>query len=111
MHPATTSTANSAADSGKTGRYGENSEQSPGTILVDSHGKTLYYFANDVPASGASSCNGQCAVVWPVFSSDTIKVSSPLDPADFGTITRTDGTKQTTYYGWPLYYYQADTKA
>ena len=81
-----------------------------GTILVDSQGKTLYYFANDVPASGASSCNGQCAVVWPVFSSDTIKVSSPLDLADFGTITRTDGTKQTTYHGWPLYYYQADTK-
>ena len=81
-----------------------------GTILVDSQGKTLYYFANDVPASGASSCNEQCAGVWPVFSSDTIKVSSPLDPADFGTITRTDGTKQTTYHGWPLYYYQADTK-
>jgi predicted lipoprotein with Yx(FWY)xxD motif len=86
------------------------SETSLGKILVDSQGKTLYYFANDVPASGASSCNGQCAVVWPVFSSDTIKVSSPLDQADFGTITRTDGTKQTTYHGWPLYYYQADTK-
>jgi len=81
-----------------------------GTILVDSQGKTLYYFANDVPASGTSSCNGQCAVVWPVFSTGTVTVSSPLDPADFGTITRTDGTKQTTYYGWPLYYYQGDTK-
>jgi predicted lipoprotein with Yx(FWY)xxD motif len=81
-----------------------------GTILVDSQGKTLYYFANDVPASGTSSCNGQCAVVWPVFSTGAITVSSPLDLADFGTITRTDGTKQTTYYGWPLYYYQADTK-
>ena len=81
-----------------------------GTILVDSQGKTLYYFANDVPASGASSCNGQCAVVWPVFLTGTVTVSSPLDPADFGTITRTDGTKQTTYYGWPLYYYQGDTK-
>jgi predicted lipoprotein with Yx(FWY)xxD motif len=81
-----------------------------GTILVDSQGKTLYYFANDIPASGASSCNGQCAVVWPVFSTGTITVSSPLDAADFGTITRADGTKQTTYYGWPLYYYQGDTK-
>ncbi len=81
-----------------------------GTILVDAQGKTLYYFANDIPASGTSSCNGQCAVVWPVFSADTIRVSSPLDPTDFGSITRVDGTKQTTYYGWPLYYYQADTK-
>jgi predicted lipoprotein with Yx(FWY)xxD motif len=82
-----------------------------GKILVDAQGKTLYYFANDIPASGASSCYGQCAVVWPIFSTDAIKVSSPLDPADFGSITRTDGSKQTTYYGWPLYYYQGDTKA
>jgi predicted lipoprotein with Yx(FWY)xxD motif len=81
-----------------------------GTILVDAQGKTLYYFANDIPASGTSSCNGQCAVVWPVFSTATITVSSPLDPADFASITRADGKKQTTYYGWPLYYYQADTK-
>ena len=49
-----------------------------GTILVDAQGKTLYYFANDIPASGASSCNGQCAVVWPIFSVDTITVSPPL---------------------------------
>jgi predicted lipoprotein with Yx(FWY)xxD motif len=80
-----------------------------GTILTDAQGKTLYYFANDVPASGTSACKGQCAVVWPAFSAGTIKVSSQLDPADFGSITRTDGTNQTTYYGWPLYYYQADT--
>ena len=82
-----------------------------GKIIVDAQGKTLYYFANDIPASGASSCNGQCAVVWPIFSASTIVVSSPLDPADFGSITRADGSKQTTYYGWPLYYYQGDTKA
>jgi len=81
-----------------------------GTILVDSQGKTLYYFANDIPASGASTCSGQCAALWPVFSAGTVQVSSPLDPADFGSITRADGTSQSTYYGWPLYYYQADTK-
>jgi predicted lipoprotein with Yx(FWY)xxD motif len=80
-----------------------------GTTLTDARGKTLYYFANDIPASGASSCNGQCAAIWPVFSTDTVKVPAPLDPADFGSITRADGTKQTTYYGWPLYYYAPDT--
>ncbi|MFA5348343.1 MAG: hypothetical protein WC294_09405 [Methanoregula sp.] len=82
-----------------------------GKIIVDAQGKTLYYFANDIPASGASSCNGQCSVVWPTFSTDSVRVSSPLDPADFGSIARADGSKQTTYYGWPLYYYQGDTKA
>ena len=81
-----------------------------GTILTDSRGMTLYYFANDLPASGASSCTGACAGVWPAFSAGTIQVSSPLSPADFGSITRADGTYQTTWHGWPLYYYQADKK-
>ncbi len=81
-----------------------------GKILVDAQGKTLYYFANDIPSSGASSCYGQCAVAWPIFSAGTITVSSPLLASDFSSITRTDGTKQTTYRGWPLYYWQADKK-
>jgi len=81
-----------------------------GNILVDAQGMTLYYFANDIPAGGASSCYGQCEVAWPIFSADTITVSSPLLASDFSSITRTDGTKQTTYRGWPLYYWQADTK-
>ena len=83
---------------------------SPGTILVDAQGKTLYYFANDIPASGASSCSGQCAIIWPIFSVDTITVSPPLVASDFASITWADGKKQTTYRGWPLYYYQADTQ-
>jgi predicted lipoprotein with Yx(FWY)xxD motif len=79
-----------------------------GKIIVDAQGKTLYYFANDIAASGASTCNGQCAALWPAFSASSIKVSAPLDPADFGSITRSNGTTQTTYYGWPLYYYSGD---
>ena len=80
----------------------------PGTVLTDAQGRTLYYFANDRADSGASACSGQCAALWPAFSAGTVTVSSPLDPADFGSITRADGTKQTTYYGWPLYYYSGD---
>jgi len=79
-----------------------------GTIIVDSQGRTLYYFANDVAANRTSACNGQCAAIWPAFNTTAVKVSAPLDPADFGSITRADGTKQTTYYGWPLYYYSGD---
>ena len=85
------------------------SSTSLGTILVDSNGKTLYYFANDIPSSGASACAGQCAAIWPAFTVETITVSPPLSAADFGTITRADGTMQTTYKGSPLYYYASDT--
>jgi len=79
-----------------------------GKILTDAQGKTLYYYVIDVRGSGASSCTGQCAATWPVFSVDTIRVSSPLNPPDFGFITRADGTKQVTYMGRPLYFYASD---
>ncbi len=81
-----------------------------GTILVDAQGKTLYYFAKDVPGNGASACAGQCAAIWPAFPAGTVQVSPPLDPAEFSSITRADGATQTTYYGRPLYYYASDTK-
>jgi predicted lipoprotein with Yx(FWY)xxD motif len=79
-----------------------------GKIIVDSQGKTLYYFANDIASNGTSACNGQCAGIWPPFNTSATTVSSPLDPADFDSINRADGSKQTTYYGWPLYYYSGD---
>jgi predicted lipoprotein with Yx(FWY)xxD motif len=79
-----------------------------GDIITDARGKTLYYFANDVPSKGTSACIGQCAALWPAFFAGTISVSSPLDPADFNSISGPDGSKQTTWNGWPLYYYSRD---
>jgi predicted lipoprotein with Yx(FWY)xxD motif len=77
--------------------------------LTDANGMTLYYYTKD--SDGQSACNGGCATAWPTFYAADISVSAPLQPSDFGTITRTDGTKQTTYMGWPLYYWQKDAKA
>ena len=83
-----------------------------GTILTDAKGMTLYYFITDIPASGASTCYAaaNCSKFWPIFSVDNVVVSPPLNAAAFASITRTDGTKQTTYNGWPLYYFLKDTK-
>jgi len=80
-----------------------------GNILMDAQGKNLYYFALDVPASGASSCTGSCAGIWPIFYSNTITVSPPLMASDFSSFVRADGMNQTTYRGWPLYYFQGDS--
>lgn len=78
-----------------------------GNYLTDKDGYTLYYFAND-PTS-ASTCTGGCLAVWPVFFAgdgfSAALVPAGLDFADFGTATSTTGVKQTTYKGWPLYYY------
>jgi predicted lipoprotein with Yx(FWY)xxD motif len=75
-----------------------------GRILVDGSDRTLYYFAND--ANGTSSCNGDCAQTWPPFHhNEGLDFPTGLNRADFNEITRADGTIQTTYKGWPLYYY------
>jgi predicted lipoprotein with Yx(FWY)xxD motif len=80
-----------------------------GKVLTDSLGKTLYFFSTD--ADGKSSCTGGCIAAWPVFYKETLSIDSTLTAADFGVITRTDGSKQNTYKGWPLYYYAGDAKA
>ena len=80
-----------------------------GSILTDVNGKTLYFFSND--ANGQSACTGGCATTWPIFYVDAPDLQQGLTDADFGTMTRTDGKPQTTYKGWPLYYYSKDTLA
>lgn len=82
-----------------------------GTVLTDAGGKTLYYFTKDEIGSDKSACTGTCADNWPAFSTDTIRASAPLIPADFSINTHTDGTKQVTYNGLRLYTYKADVKA
>ena len=79
-----------------------------GFYLVDSKGMTLYFFSKDY--DGKSKCYGDCAKKWPPFYVEDLKVSPPLDPKDFGVVTREDGTKQITYKGWPLYYFFKDAK-
>ncbi|MBK6266157.1 hypothetical protein JKA74_14020 [Marivirga sp. S37H4] len=77
-----------------------------GSIIVDAEGNTLYFFAND--ADGASACKDGCLDTWPVYYMENITVSEDLNKADFTNITREDGDKQTTYKGWPLYYFASD---
>lgn len=80
-----------------------------GNILTDSNGRSLYFFFND--AGSGSNCTGGCAQIWPIFYAAPADFGSGLSSSDFAVITRTDGTKQTTYKGWPLYYYADDSKA
>jgi predicted lipoprotein with Yx(FWY)xxD motif len=85
------------------------SDATLGSVMTDAEGKTLYFFTKDV--KGASVCEGGCLTAWPVFYEETIKPADGLNASDFTTITRSDGSKQTAFKGWPLYYYAQDTKA
>jgi predicted lipoprotein with Yx(FWY)xxD motif len=80
-----------------------------GNMLVDGNGLTLYYSTRDGPGNGTSWCYDTCAANWPPFSGSPLPVAPTLSTADFGSITRTDGVKQVSYMGWPLYYFHADT--
>jgi predicted lipoprotein with Yx(FWY)xxD motif len=80
-----------------------------GSVLTDKDGKTLYFFAND--AAGISTCTGGCEIAWPLYYSADASTDLKLNKAEVGEITRTDGRKQSTYRGYPLYYFASDTKA
>jgi predicted lipoprotein with Yx(FWY)xxD motif len=79
-----------------------------GNFLTDAKGMTLYYFDKDT--KDISNCSGQCLTNWPAFYTANVSVPAGLKAEDFGTITRTDGTKQTTFKGFPLYYWVKDLK-
>ncbi len=78
-----------------------------GSILVNATGQTLYFFSLD--ANGNSACTGDCLTTWPVVTYANLTVGAGLTASDFATITRSDGVKQTTYKGWPLYTYAGDS--
>jgi predicted lipoprotein with Yx(FWY)xxD motif len=79
-----------------------------GSYLADAKGMTLYIFKQDSP--GKSACAGSCVERWPLFHSEKVTAPAGLKSSDFGTITRDDGKKQTTYKGMPLYYFFKDAK-
>ncbi len=73
-------------------------------LLTDARGLTLYWFVPDT--SGKSACYGSCAAYWPPVTG-TPSAGSGVT-GTLGTITRTDGTRQATYDGHPLYTYIGD---
>lgn len=81
-----------------------------GSFLVDDKGMTLYLFTKDTP--NTTVCYDNCAVAWPPLLTTGDPVAGEgVDASKLGTTTRTDGSVQVTYNGWPLYYYEKDMAA
>jgi predicted lipoprotein with Yx(FWY)xxD motif len=76
------------------------------TLLANSKGFVLYWFAPDTPTQ--SKCNGSCATYWPPVPAPATAMAGVS--GKIGEITRSDGAKQATYNGHPLYTYAGDTK-
>jgi predicted lipoprotein with Yx(FWY)xxD motif len=77
-----------------------------GAILTDKDGKALYFFATDV--AGTANCTGNCETTWTPYYSAEASSDPKFASAEVGEITRSDGKKQSTYKGYPLYYYKND---
>jgi predicted lipoprotein with Yx(FWY)xxD motif len=81
-----------------------------GKILTDSQGRTIYMFAKDT--GSMSICSGACATEWPpVTTTGKPTAGDGLTASMVGTTTRSDGTKQVTYSGHPLYRFTGDGAA
>jgi predicted lipoprotein with Yx(FWY)xxD motif len=78
-----------------------------GKYLVGASGRALYLWVAD--GSGQSSCSGACAKFWPPLTTKAAPVAAGgVTASQLGTITRSDGAKQVTYNGHPLYYFALD---
>jgi predicted lipoprotein with Yx(FWY)xxD motif len=81
-----------------------------GKILVDARGMTLYVFGADTP--GTSNCSGACLQNWPTLTvAGGTPVAGPGVTGTLDVITRSDGTKQVTLDGMPLYTFAFDKQA
>jgi predicted lipoprotein with Yx(FWY)xxD motif len=80
------------------------------TFLTDGSGRAVYLWVKDTGST--SVCTGACTGAWPpVTATGTPTVSGSATASDLGTTTRSDGTKQVTYDGHPLYYFSGDSGA
>jgi predicted lipoprotein with Yx(FWY)xxD motif len=81
----------------------EEVEAAGGKVMAASTtGMTLYTFRKD--AAGVSNCYDDCAVKWPPF----MAAADAQPEGDLGIIDRTDGTRQWTLKGMPLYFWVKD---
>jgi predicted lipoprotein with Yx(FWY)xxD motif len=75
------------------------------TLLANAKGFTLYWFVPDT--STASKCNAACAKYWPPVPGPASAGSGVT--GTLSVITRSNGAKQATWNGHPLYTYVGDT--
>ena len=73
-------------------------------VLTNAQGMAVYWFAID--SSTKSNCSSSCLKFWPIVPGPATAGTGVT--GSLGVIT-TNGVKQATYDGRPLYTYIADT--
>ena len=73
-----------------------------GWVLAEANGQVVYTYGGD-SKGGSPTCTGSCAAIWPAVTG--LPMASPADtlPGQLGTVSMSNGAKQITYNGMPLY--------
>jgi predicted lipoprotein with Yx(FWY)xxD motif len=97
------------AASGSSGARVGTAHTALGRVAADSHGRTLYLFAKD--KRGHSACSGLCTTYWPpLLTHGKPLAMKGVKRSLLGTIRRSDGHKQVTLAGRPLYRFSGDSE-
>jgi predicted lipoprotein with Yx(FWY)xxD motif len=104
------SSAMPAAASSSSGPTVASSSTALGKIVVDGKGRTLYLFAKDT--GNQSTCSGACASNWrPYTAASKPAAGGGVSASAISLVKRSDGAKQVTLGGHPLYYFVGDQSA
>ncbi len=104
---ASTSASTSASSAAASGMTISTAKGPDGTYLTGASGRALYLWVADTGRT--SVCAGACAKLWPPLTTTaTPTAGNGVNAGDLGVTMRSDGTKQVTYKGHPLYYSVAD---
>ncbi len=77
-----------------------------GRVLFDANSQVVYVFEND--RRNRSNCTSEaCVEAWPpVLTRQQPTAGEGVNSRLLGTIRRSDGTRQVTYNGRPVYFYE-----
>jgi predicted lipoprotein with Yx(FWY)xxD motif len=73
-----------------------------GWVLAEASGLVVYTYGGD-SKGGSPTCTGSCAAIWPAVTGAPLPGPADTLPGQLGTVAMTNGAKQITYNGMPLY--------
>ena len=83
-----------------------------GLYVIDMSGRPVYALVRSGAAGSGTTtvdCTGACAQDFlPVIGRPRVETGGAIDPNILGTIRRSDGTRQVTLNGMPLWRYKGD---
>lgn len=77
-----------------------------GRVLFTTSGMALYTYAQDT--KGHSNCSGSCLAVWPALTVPEGFTPTGIGVRGLGAIVRSNGERQVTWNGLPLYTFVSD---